>query len=240
MSQDGLPRLTITAYADEDRLRRSGLAWNVPFKADSLNLNFNNDYAADQSLGAPAGGLSFQGGGSAELSVTLFLYEDVYTNPLSFALGTGDVAGQINRLYKMLYNIDGSSHQPPFLTLSLSKDIPFPYGRKAMPAVLRSMKLQTTPLNGKNRLQRAEVACVFALNASRKDRMKAAKLNSPDLTHYRQVIAGDRLDHKTWQIYGNPALAPQVARGNDLDSPRLLAPGQTLMFAPYQTPGDAP
>lgn len=227
------PSLTIQEYSDAARAALKGTPCEYLIKRDSMEMNLGNDFIAQRTLGAPSGGQVFQGSHTAELSITLLLAEPVYTDPVSFALGDESVDKQISKLYQQLFDINGSSHHPPYLALTLSSGLTFPYGKKTMPAVLKSMKIQSAQHDVK-KMQEAIVSCVFLLQDTRQNRLKDAKLNSPDLTHYRQLIAGDRLDYKTWQIYGDSTLAAQVARSNDLDSPRLLAAGQTIAFAPYQ------
>lgn len=235
MNPNELPELTLQAYSDIDRISKTGRPLTLAYRSESLQLSFNNEYAKDRSLGSPSGGLSFQGGGSSELTVTFLLYEGVYRDVFKFTAGLNSIQGQLSQLYACCYSIDGGSHQPRFLKLQWDKTTPLPYGRKQFLGVLRSIRLKAESVSSDGKASTMAVECQFEECISRKQRLKAAKLNSPDLTHVRQVVAGDRLDLKTWSIYGDSALTAQIARNNDLDSPRLLRPGMTIAFPPYQS-----
>ena len=235
MNPNELPEITLQAYSDIERVNLQGKPLSLAYRSESLQLSLCNEYAKDRSLGSPGGGLSFQGGGSNELTVTFLLFEGVYTNLAKFTAGLGSIQDQLTQLYACCYSIDGASHQPRFLTLTWDKTMPFPYGRKKFLGILRSIRLKAESVGPNGKAASVAAECQFDECISRKQRLKAAKLNSPDLTHVRQIVVGDRLDLKTWSIYGDSSLTPQIARSNDLDSPRLLRPGVTVAFPPYRS-----
>ena len=59
-----------------------------------------------------------------------------------------------------------------------------------------------------------------------------ANKSSPDLTHLREVGAGDTLPLMANRIYGNSADYIKVAKYNNLKAFRQLIPGQKLFFPP--------
>jgi hypothetical protein len=58
-------------------------------------------------------------------------------------------------------------------------------------------------------------------------------LSSPDLTHYKKVVAGDRLDLLTYKVYNNSKYFMQVAKANSLGTLRNSRPGLNLSFPPF-------
>lgn len=60
---------------------------------------------------------------------------------------------------------------------------------------------------------------------------------SPDLTHIRQVKAGDTLPLMCLRVYGDPKYYLDVAQANGLSGFRALAPGRELLFPPLQKSG---
>ena len=59
------------------------------------------------------------------------------------------------------------------------------------------------------------------------------RINSPDLTHIRQVKLGDRLDLMTYKIYNDSRYVLQVAAANKLSTIRKITPGRDLYFPPF-------
>jgi nucleoid-associated protein YgaU len=68
------------------------------------------------------------------------------------------------------------------------------------------------------------------------DDLRVAKENnqSPDLTHYRKVKAGDTLPLMCYRIYGDSNYYLEVARVNKIMQFRKLKPGQEIFFPPLQ------
>jgi nucleoid-associated protein YgaU len=63
---------------------------------------------------------------------------------------------------------------------------------------------------------------------------------SADLTHVRQVKAGDTLPALCVEVYGDPRYYLDVARVNGLSNFRTLAPGRELLFPPLRNDGGHP
>ena len=57
--------------------------------------------------------------------------------------------------------------------------------------------------------------------------------SSPDLTHYRKMEQGERLDLLTFNIYNDPKYLLQVAKANSLSSIRNVQAGKELYFPPF-------
>ncbi|WP_053006842.1 CIS tube protein [Chromobacterium subtsugae] len=235
MSDASLPTLTLQAYLDQACNKKNGDGWIIPYLPGSLKLAFSNEQKEVKVLGSTSK-VAYQGTSAATLTVTLLLYRVYYDDWNSFKSGKGRaVKDQLKLLYSSLYQVNGDTHQPSFVTVDWGEDLLLPYAGKKFRGVLTRVDASEQHNDGNGIPTYIKVDCAFTEIPPDVD----AKKNSPDLTHYRKVVAGDRLDYKTWQIYGDGSLASQVARSNDLDSPRLIQPGQTLSFPPFSTSVEA-
>ena len=81
---------------------------------------------------------------------------------------------------------------------------------------------------------RAKLTATFLNYKAKEERLARDRQNSPDLTHVREVKAGDRLDLMTHKIYNSPNYLMQVARANDLTHIRQITPGDELFFPPFE------
>ncbi|MDK2125460.1 CIS tube protein [Parachitinimonas caeni] len=231
------PELTIQAFIDEKRSRKAGSALSFAYLPDSLKFSVGHQLATQALIGEISGAASFQHSQSAEMSVTLLLSEVYYRNIVGFTVGPrgdGAINKQLKALMKAAYQLNGATHRPNFLTVKWGK---MPLGDDVgggFKCQLKKLQVREKHSNRKGIPTYVEVDCTFVEVLSPAEREKKGKKSSPDLTHERQVVAGDRLDHKTWQIYGTPIHALKVARLNDLDHPRELAAGSVLRFPPYQ------
>jgi hypothetical protein len=79
---------------------------------------------------------------------------------------------------------------------------------------------------------RARISATFIKYETEAAIFAANHISSPDLTHQRTARGGDRLDLMTYDIYDDPGYFLQVARANDLTSPRNLKAGTELFFPP--------
>jgi nucleoid-associated protein YgaU len=61
-----------------------------------------------------------------------------------------------------------------------------------------------------------------------------AQRSSPDMTHTVRVKAGDTLPLLCQRIYRDASKYLEIARLNDLDGFRALAPGSELQFPPMR------
>ena len=72
----------------------------------------------------------------------------------------------------------------------------------------------------------------FTQYVSPEERAKGNKNKSPDLTHYRKVNQGDRLDLLTYKIYNDSKYFLQIGKVNDLTSVRNLKAGLQIYLPP--------
>jgi nucleoid-associated protein YgaU len=79
---------------------------------------------------------------------------------------------------------------------------------------------------------RATANCTFKEHSSSLLDALLSAFSSPDLTHVREVKAGETLPLIANEIYGDPALYTEIARVNGLKNFRDIRPGQQLILPP--------
>jgi nucleoid-associated protein YgaU len=135
-----------------------------------------------------------------------------------------DVAQDVDRFLTVTGKNNGDIHRPNYLIVR--------WGSLISRCVLKSATIAYSLFRPDGSPLRAKVTAVFAENIEDALRVAEEGNSSPDLTHVRQVTAGDTLSAMVHRIYGDPAYYLEVARANGLDSVRQLAVGSTVRFPP--------
>jgi hypothetical protein len=138
--------------------------------------------------------------------------------------GKLDVMGQIKFLLKVIYDFNGTKHEPNIVQIT--------WGALFWIARLDSITRQYTLFRPSGTPLRAKVNLRFSGYSSRQEAALAAGRNSPDLSHIVEVRAGDTLPLLCQSIYGDSRYYMHVARFNKLSQFRCLTPGQKLHFPP--------
>lgn len=133
---------------------------------------------------------------------------------------------QIEKFLNSVYQMDGEIHRPKFLLLIWGSEIRFR-------CVLSNLDINHTLFNEKGEPLRARLTTTFLNYRAREAREAEERRRSPDLTHFRKVKQGDRLDLLTFKIYNDPKYFLQVAKANTLTHLRNIAPNLNLYFPPF-------
>jgi hypothetical protein len=136
------------------------------------------------------------------------------------------VHDQLEDLKKCVYNFDGKIHRPRFLVVMWGSEINFK-------CVLSNLDLNYTLFEPDGSPLRVKVSATFLAHKSREQLLAESKASSPDLTHFRKVKQGDRLDLLTNSIYNNPKYFMQIGKVNGLTTLRQVIPGTNLYFPPF-------
>jgi hypothetical protein len=136
-----------------------------------------------------------------------------------------DVHDQLKKLLQCVYDVDGEIHRPRFLNIQWGSEIDFN-------CVLSSLDINHTLFNANGSPLRVKISASFTHYVSPKQRESGHQNKSPDLTHYRRVNQGDRLDLMTYNIYNDSNFFLQVAKANGLGSVRNLKPGIEIYLPP--------
>ena len=138
------------------------------------------------------------------------------------------VSKQIEDLKKIVYDYDGTKHEPNVVQLSWGDGLSEFKGR------LTSLKINYTLFNPMGEPLRANLSLSFvSFNTQGGVAVKADK-QSPDMTHHVIVRAGDTLPLLCKKIYDDPGKYLEIARLNNLDGFRNLSPGTELFFPPMR------
>ena len=221
-----LQKLTITAYDKVDRAAPSMPPFEAMFNPESYTQNFETEYDARQGIGTNPPELEFMAIRAQDLNLTLILDGTGASEMGPARLLSKSVHQRIEDFKKTAYNMNGTTHQPNFLTLR--------WGKLSFPCRLRSLSINYTLFNRDGTPLRAELSTTFVSDAPSKKQNALTAKSSPDLTHLRTINAGDTLPGKTDEIYNNPGLYIQVAKANKLNNFRRLNMGQQLTFPPIR------
>lgn len=226
------PKMDISAYKDIERKSKVG-SIKLPYDAESLSNNFNSNFIEHNIIGGESGNTLFGKSYSNKLSVIFILDETFYqVIPIPTALLMKSVDEKIENFIKLTHAVNGEVHEPNFLLLK-SNNI------KLAGSIgggffcrLTSMHVKTQKVNEQGNRIKTHIDCTFTECLSQEQINTRSKKTSPDLTHIRQIVAGETLPYKTNSIYNDPLFYPAVADFNQLDSLREINVGDSLTFPP--------
>lgn len=140
-----------------------------------------------------------------------------------------DITTELQKFAKVVYDYSGAEHRPRKVRLT--------WGKLLFDGALTSLALEYKLFKPNGDPLRAIARASFAGTISDMLREAKEKNNSPDLTHLRNVVAGDKLPLMTNDIYRNPGLYLEVARVNKLYNFRKLRDGVPIVFPSVNTSG---
>lgn len=135
-----------------------------------------------------------------------------------------DVMKELQKFAKVVYAFNGTEHRPRRVQLN--------WGKLVFDGVLSNLSINYKLFKPDGTPLRAEAKASFSGSIADMLRESKEKQNSPDLTHVRNVLAGDKLPLMTNRIYGIPAYYIEVARANKLFNFRSLRDGAAIFFPP--------
>jgi hypothetical protein len=136
-----------------------------------------------------------------------------------------DIWDDLKAFKQMLVDYDGAIHQPRFFKLIWGVTV-FKGRLSALSITFKLFKPDGTPV-------RAMAKANFKGSVEENLRVLKEKSQSPDLTHKRQVKAGDNLPFMCFKIYEDPRYYLQVARANGITNFRKLEIGSFINFPPF-------
>lgn len=139
-------------------------------------------------------------------------------------VSTTPVKNQVANLKAVVHKFDGGTHEPPVVQVAWGTLL-F-YGR------VKDINVAYTLFKASGEPLRAKVTLTFVEFTPTPEMIKAAGMNSPDLTHLVEVRAGDTLPLLCEKVYSDGAYYLEIARMNGLTSFRELQPGMRLRFPP--------
>jgi len=222
-----LQKLVIRSFANrdftgEDTQRK----FTTPINPEAFTRNFKVDLDTRRGHGNNGTDVRFKSTVPEELKLEFVLdgtgtmegYVDEYKKM--------PVHDQLDRLLKCAYDFDGKIHRPRFLIVFWGSEIDFR-------CVLSNLDLNYTLFKPSGEPQRVKVTATFLNYKAKQEQLAEDRRSSPDLTHYRKVLQGERLDQLTFAIYNDPGYLLQVAKVNALGATRPIPPGLDLYFPPF-------
>lgn len=222
-----LQKLVVRSFANKDFTGEDQeRMFTTPINPDTFTKNFKVELDSRRGHGNNGTDVRFKSTVPEEMK-------------LEFVLdGTGTMEGYVDAYRKMTvhdqlqkfldcaYDFDGDIHRPRFLIVFWGSEINFR-------CVLSNLDINYTLFNPNGTPLRVKITATFLNYKAREERLAEERRSSPDLTHYRKVKQGDRLDLLTFSIYNDPKYLMQVAKANQLSSIRKVKPGTELYFPPF-------
>ncbi|WP_299605211.1 hypothetical protein [uncultured Aquimarina sp.] len=227
-----LQKLTIISFDNEERTTGKK-ELEVMFNPESVRRSFVNNFTTKPSNPQNESTTKFTYSGSSTVSMSLIFdgtNVDQYGAEIALRLLRGtqkSVAERIDDFRKDITEIKGKIHEPRYLVLSWGKTLKFN-------CRLSSLDINYTLFERNGDPLRAELNVSFIGDDTPKAQLAKLNLQSPDLTHYRMIKAGDQLPLMCQEIYGSPMYYPLVASVNKLTDFRNLTPGQEIYFPPIE------
>jgi len=224
-----LEKLLIRSFTDRKfQKEKPDLKFVTPINPESFTKNFKVNVDTQKGQGNQGTEIKYKSTATEELRLEFVLDG---TRTMEGYLGkttdykTKPVAEQLEDFLKCVYHMDGTIHRPNFLIVFWGSEINFH-------CVLSNLDLNYTLFEPDGKPLRIKITATFLHHKSREEILAEAKLTSPDLTHYRKVRQGDRLDFMSFTIYNDSNLFQQVGNHNVLTNIRKLKPGTDLSFPP--------
>jgi nucleoid-associated protein YgaU len=138
--------------------------------------------------------------------------------------GGAPVPQAVARFKQVAYRYNGEIHSPNYLMLV--------WGKFVFKCRLTALDVEYTLFDARGIPLRAKLTPSFEQFLDPSDLAKLSAKSSPDMTHLREVVAGDSLPLMCQHIYGDSSHYLMVASVNGLLDFRNLRPGQTIAFPP--------
>jgi nucleoid-associated protein YgaU len=225
-----LEKLCIDAYGSAERNDIIPKTIEMMFNPTTYNSKHAIAYEspARQGINTPGKSARYAFTPAGELSFK-FILDGTGVNYIGVAhlLSGRSVRKDIQNFMEVCYDMNGSTHQPKFLTIRWGSHLTFESRLKTVDIAYKLFDKNGDPL-------RAELDVVFLEDRNPKKIKLDPPLSSPDVTHVRVVKSGDTLPLLCREIYGSSAWYLRVAADNGLEDFRNLKPGQKLRFAPLE------
>jgi len=218
-----LEKLQIQAFSDAACTTEASGPIKAFINPESYSRDCSITYKDVELIGSPADTKTFVGMGQDTLTLSNLVVDG--TGIVSLG-NYQNVDAYIKAFNDVVYKYNGSMHQANFLMIT--------WGSLNYIGVCKSYKVKYTMFKPDGSALRAFIDLVVESSVDMKTKSKLAEKQSPDLTHFRTVKAGDTLPLMTYRIYGDSAYYLQVAQINNLKSIFAIRPGDRIYFPPLK------
>lgn len=226
LSSGSMKRLLIQAF-DTPQYNRAPVGSIEAFiNPESFTNSYSVQYNPSNEPGSSANTAIFSKIGPAEYKFKLVVDGTGVVAP--YNLKYSDVDAYIADFRALTYDYVSSIHRPYYLRLA--------WGKIEVMAVLKSYTVTYTLFRPDGTALRATIDAQFTESVDYSMKKNMASPNSPDLTHFRTVKAGDTLPLMTYKIYGDSKYYLRVAKSksNNLNSIYDISPGDSITFDPLE------
>jgi Contractile injection system tube protein len=214
-----------------NNLAMGGKKFEVQINPEKYERSYKIKYNTADTTGTPPTNSAFRHMESENLSLSFTLdgtgvvpasvsnLAAYGTQMLTKTLGVTDVSyvtRRIQELKDVVYDFRDTFHQPPQVKIIWGDE-------KAFLGKLDTMKINYTLFHPSGIPLRADIALTFTEIVE-----ELPRLQSPDVTHRREVTDHDRLPLLAEGVYGNATYAWQVAQANNLTHYRRLKTGSEI------------
>jgi len=218
-----LSKLIIHAFEKND-FKKEVDSFTTPINPETFTKTSHIELDTSRGHGQPGTDPRYKSTAPEELKIEFILDGTKTMEGYLDSLKTMEVSDQI-QAFTDCVQFDGKIHRPRFLIVRWGSEVKFP-------CVLSHLEINYSLFKANGDPLRAKISASFIKYETEAAIFAANHISSPDLTHQRIARGGDRLDLLTYEIYDDSAYFLQVARANDLTSPRNLKAGTALFFPP--------
>jgi Contractile injection system tube protein len=218
-----LSKLIIHAFEKND-FKKEVDSFSTPINPETFTKTSHIELDTSRGHGQPGTDPRYKSTAPEELKIEFILDGTKTMEGYLDSLKTMEVSDQI-QAFTDCVQFDGKIHRPRFLIVRWGSEVKFP-------CVLSHLEINYSLFKANGDPLRAKISATFIKYETEAAIFAANHISSPDLTHQRVAKAGDRLDLLTYDIYDDSSFFLQVARANDLTSPRNLKAGISLFFPP--------
>jgi hypothetical protein len=195
------------------------------FNPEKYTLNKGVQIAEIAIPGLDSPVLQFVRGQNEKITLELFFDTTQY----GMVDNVKDVREETKKIYYLL-KINRETHAPPRCRLRWGAGGQlFSFGYAPEPwCVLESVSEEFNLFSPTGVPLRAKLNVTFREYKTVEDQIKENPKGSSDRTKVLEVERGQRLCQIAWQEYQDPGEWRRIAEANNLDNPRLLAPGTKL------------
>jgi nucleoid-associated protein YgaU len=220
--------LKIIAYKDPKGGKENETdTFVVDFNPNSFVVNSKVEYKKTEAKGKDGGDPQFDKIPALEFSLEFTIDGTGFAVKAASDGGPKDyLKQQIKKLRDVTLNINGDIHRPNYLAVL--------WGTFMIECVLTSLSITYTLFDRDGVPLRAKINCGFLERIGPGKGGRKSRLESPDLTKYVSVKAGDTLPLLVRDKYYDPVYYLQVAKVNKLKNFRNIPPGKNLILPPMK------
>lgn len=219
-----LEKVKVYAYNNPDYgdNHQVGAPFIALINPENYVLDYKVEFAEGQGTGTTSTSLRFNYKPPEEMQFE-FLFDSSGIIDQKPRLSVND---EVEDFKKLLLEFDSESHELKYFKIV--------WGHFIFKGRCNALNITYKLFNPDGSPIRAVCKAGFKGSVDETLRVATENAQSPDLTHYRTVKAGDTLPLMCFKTYGDSKYYFQIAAVNNLTSFRILKPGVELIFPPIK------